>query len=241
MVSPHESDPFLLLCALMVELAADAERPGEPAVVQARIDVYRHLVDEGWQPPERVRSLLHLNDLVLALDVEQWLASAAEQAPETGGEPGPESGLVLGLPSPPAPGRVAPPDRAQPPRADTGLEAALIEAYSGGLQVDVREVDPVATRLVAEAEDDLRAVVRPLDATRRLVALVQELGGDLAAADEQRGATQDADVLPLDLSFAAGPPLLVRAEALSLARLRLERHLPGLVEVARRALAEAAR
>jgi hypothetical protein len=222
--TPLQRDPFLLLCALLVELEAEAGRPDDAAVVQARIDLYRHLVEEGWEPPDRIRSLLHLNDLVLALDVEQWLASAAEQAPDEG---------LLVLPSPAA----APRGRAAGPADDP----VLLAAYERGPQVDVREVDPAAARLVAEAEEDLRRVTRPLDATRRLVALVQELGGDLAPTAGPDPDAQDPDVLPLDLSFAAGAPVLVRAEVLSLARLRLERHLPGLVEVARRALAEAAR
>jgi hypothetical protein len=223
-VTPRPPDPFLLLCTLLVELEAEGT-PDDPAVVQARIDLYRHLVEEGWQPPERIRSLLHLNDLVLALDVEQWLASAAEQAPDV---------ERLVLPSPAAPPR----SRAPQPAAE---DPVLLAAYARGPQADVREVDPLADRLVTEAEEDLRLVTRPLDATRRLVALVQELGGDLASTTGPDPDLQDPDVLPLDLSFAAGPPLLVRAEPLSLARLRLERHLPGLVEVARRALAEAAR
>lgn len=216
--SPRPADDFLLLCALLVELEAEAGAPDEPQVIQARIDVYRHLVEEGWQPPERVRTLLHLNELVLALDVEQWLAGSAEQPPDE-----PVADRVL---------RSAEPLRRTPPE-----DPALVAAYARGPLVDVREVDPFAARLVAEAEQELRAVAHPLDATRRLVALVQELGGDLAPVDEPELADEDPDVLPLDLSFASGPPLLVRADPLSLARLRLERHLPGLVETARRALA----
>lgn len=96
---------------------------------------------------------------------------------------------------------------------------------------DPRSADPEATRAAAAAERDLLRVVRPLDATRRLVALVQELGGDLGAPDED-----DPSLLALDLSFATGAPVLPRSDPYSLARLRLELHLPPLVELARRRL-----
>lgn len=221
MISPSPPDTFVRLCALLVELAAEASSPAAPSVVQARIDVYRFLVDEGWQPPDRVRALLHLNDMVLELDVEQWLESVAE-TPEPAEPP-----REIDLTPRPVSASAEPLARA---------EAVLVAAYTRRPQVDVAEIDEHASRLVAEAEQDLLGVTRPLDATRRLVALVQELGGDLAMAEEQ-----GPDLLPMDLSFAAGPPVLVRAEALSLARLRLERHLPPLVEVARQALAAAER
>jgi hypothetical protein len=96
---------------------------------------------------------------------------------------------------------------------------------------DPRSADPEAARAAAAAERDLLRVVRPLDATRRLVALVQELGGDLGAPDED-----DPSLLALDLSFAHGAPVLPRSDPYSLARLRLELHLPPLVELARRRL-----
>jgi hypothetical protein len=46
-------------------------------------------------------------------------------------------------------------------------------------------------------------------------------------------AEEDEEVLPVDLSMGAGPPVLPRAPAASVARMRLEALLPGLVEDAR--------
>lgn len=113
---------------------------------------------------------------------------------------------------------------------ELGLQAAV--TFQSVVVPDLASADPDAAQAAAAAERDLRRVTRPIDATRRLVALVQELGGDLAAAQEH-----DSALLALDLSFAQGPPLLPRAEPYTLARLRLELHLPPLVEVARQALA----
>lgn len=61
-----------------------------------------------------------------------------------------------------------------------------------------------------------------------LVGLVQQLGGEVGPA-----ALQDDTVMPVDLAFGEGPPLLPRASATSLARMRLEAVLPLVVEDAR--------
>lgn len=226
-MSMRAPDAFLLLSARMVQLDAESESGAEPHALQARIDVYRYLLQEGWQPPERIRWLLDLNELILELDLEQWLAATAAQPLED------HRAVLLPPPSQPSVERRL----GMAGTASSDDDTALVAAYARAPLVHVRDLDPVATRLVADAENDLRQVVRPLDATRRLVALVQGLGGDLAAADEQDGDEHDPDVLPLDLSFATGPRLLPRAKAFSLARVRLERHLPALVEVARQSLA----
>jgi hypothetical protein len=44
----------------------------------------------------------------------------------------------------------------------------------------------------------------------------------------------DDAVLPVDLSFGEGPPVLPRAEPMSVARMALEHALPALVEDGRR-------
>jgi DNA-binding transcriptional MerR regulator len=61
-----------------------------------------------------------------------------------------------------------------------------------------------------------------------LAGLVRRLGGEVGEA-----AVQDDTVMPVDLSFGAGPPLLPRAPSPSVARMRLEAVLPFAVEDAR--------
>jgi DNA-binding transcriptional MerR regulator len=74
----------------------------------------------------------------------------------------------------------------------------------------------------------LLRIRRPGDAVKILVRLVNDLGGEVAAA-----ADDPADALPLDLSLGEGPPLLPVAEPCSVARLHLERVLPTVLEDAR--------
>jgi DNA-binding transcriptional MerR regulator len=61
-----------------------------------------------------------------------------------------------------------------------------------------------------------------------LVGLVRRLGGEVGEA-----ALQDDTVMPVDLAFGEGPPLLPRAPSPSVARMRLEAILPLVVEDAR--------
>jgi DNA-binding transcriptional MerR regulator len=89
-------------------------------------------------------------------------------------------------------------------------------------------VDPDALHV---ALDTVRAMLRAASAAEvrdTLVAMVERLGGTTGPA-----ATQDGGVIPVDLSFGEGPPLLPRADAASVARMRLELLLPPLVEDAR--------
>src|SRR6185437_4726078 len=58
--------------------------------------------------------------------------------------------------------------------------------------------------------------------------LVRRLGGEVGEA-----ALQDDTVMPVDLAFGEGPPLLPRAPSPSVARMRLEAVLPLAVEDAR--------
>ena len=69
------------------------------------------------------------------------------------------------------------------------------------------------------------------DATEILAAAVHRLGGSTIPAGQA-----DSWALPIDLSFGDGEPILPVAEPLSVARMRLEQALPGLVEDARRAV-----
>jgi hypothetical protein len=58
--------------------------------------------------------------------------------------------------------------------------------------------------------------------------LVRRLGGEVGEA-----ALQDDTVMPVDLAFGEGPPLLPRAPSPSVARMRLEAVLPLVMEDAR--------
>jgi DNA-binding transcriptional MerR regulator len=100
---------------------------------------------------------------------------------------------------------------------------------------------PVLHLLDALAAVDVYAVVATYEAARTmlraqdaagvrdtLVHLVERLGGEVGEA-----ATQDDHVLPVDLSFGEGPPVLPRAAPTTLARMRLEAVLPLVVEDAR--------
>lgn len=89
----------------------------------------------------------------------------------------------------------------------------------------LEHVDPEALRA---AYQTVRAILRataPVEVRDALVGVVERLGGTVGPA-----ATQDANVIPVDLSCGEGPPLLPRAEPASVARMRLEAVLPSLVE-----------
>jgi DNA-binding transcriptional MerR regulator len=82
-----------------------------------------------------------------------------------------------------------------------------------------------------EATRALLYITSVRDASDILVAVVQRLGGATLPARQA-----DSSALPIDLSFGEGEPIVPVAEPLSMARLRLEQVLPGLVEDARRAV-----
>ncbi len=69
-----------------------------------------------------------------------------------------------------------------------------------------------------------------------LLAAVDRLGGSTVVADQA-----DVTALPVDLTLGGGAPLLPTAEPDSVARMHLERYLPGLVADARQALDALAR
>jgi hypothetical protein len=89
-------------------------------------------------------------------------------------------------------------------------------------------IDAYAVLAAYEAARDLLRVTDAGQVRDILAGLVQRLGGEVGEA-----ALQADTVLPVDLAFGEGPPLLPRAPALSLARMRLEAILPLLVEDAR--------
>ena len=103
------------------------------------------------------------------------------------------------------------------PGAGTGSRAVLLSPLDA--------VDPHAVRL---ALDTARAMLRSTtaeDVRDALVDLVVRCGGTVGPAAEQ-----EDDVIPVDLAIGVGAPLLPRAAPASVARLRLEALLPGLVE-----------
>ena len=89
-------------------------------------------------------------------------------------------------------------------------------------------VDAYALVAAYEAVRDLLRAGSPEQVRDTLVGLVERLGGQVGEA-----ALQDDTVMPVDLAFGEGPPLLPRAPSTSVARMRLEAVLPLLVEDAR--------
>lgn len=88
--------------------------------------------------------------------------------------------------------------------------------------------DPDAGLVLAATRELIRARdVQQLTAT--LVAFVRAVGGEVVHPD-----LAPRDALALDLAFGEGEPLLARAPKPSVARIRIEQSLPGLVDDARR-------
>ncbi len=84
---------------------------------------------------------------------------------------------------------------------------------------------------LALIHDTTRAIIHaatPADVVSVLTGFVRRAGGSMVDAQI------DDAVLPVDLSFGEGPPMLPRAEPMSVARMALEHALPALVEDARR-------
>jgi hypothetical protein len=85
--------------------------------------------------------------------------------------------------------------------------------------------------LLVVVHETTRAMVHaatPADVVSAVTAFVRGVGASVVDADI------DEAVMPVDLSFGEGPPMLPRADPLSVARLMLEQSLPELVEDARR-------
>jgi DNA-binding transcriptional MerR regulator len=89
-------------------------------------------------------------------------------------------------------------------------------------------IDAYAVLAAYETARDLLRASEPGQVRDILAGLVQRLGGEVGEA-----APQDDMVMPVDLAFGEGPPLLPRAPSPSVARMRLEAILPFLMEDAR--------
>lgn len=90
------------------------------------------------------------------------------------------------------------------------------------------DVDSEAVLVAYQTARAMMRAASPRELRDALVALVERLGGTVGPAAEQ-----DEEVLPVDLSMGEGPPVVPKALAPSLARMRMEAILPGLVEDAR--------
>ena len=89
-------------------------------------------------------------------------------------------------------------------------------------------IDAYAVLAAYETARDLLRATEPGQVREIMEGLVRRLGGEVGEA-----ALQDDTVLPVDLAFGEGPPLLPRAPSPSVARMRLEAVLPLLIEDAR--------
>jgi hypothetical protein len=89
-------------------------------------------------------------------------------------------------------------------------------------------IDAYAVLAAYETARDLLRASEPGQVRDILAGLVQQLGGEIGEA-----ALQDDTVIPVDLAFGEGPPLLPRAPSPSVARMRLEAVLPLVMEDAR--------
>ncbi len=114
-------------------------------------------------------------------------------------------------------------------RAGPAARGLLSPSRSGRPLLDaLAAVDAYAVVAAYEAVRDLLRAGSPREVRDTLVGLVERLGGQVGEA-----AVQDDTVMPVDLAFGEGPPLLPRAPSTSVARMRLEAVLPLLVEDAR--------
>lgn len=100
----------------------------------------------------------------------------------------------------------------------------------------VTDQAPRVPLAVLEATRSLLWVQSARDARRAAIDLVRALGADLVAA-----GSSDRDVIPVDVSFGEGEPLLPVAAANSAARTLLDRYLTPFVLDARRVLELAGR
>lgn len=149
------------------------------------------------------------------LVAQGWTISGAVARLRRGGElPGDESEAETQADEEDEPARHDP--------TDTG------DAGGVALLGSLGDVDSEAVLVAYQTARAMMRAAGPRDLRDALVALVERLGGTVGPAAEQ-----DDEVLPVDLSMGEGPPVLPRAPALSLARMRIERILPGLVEDAR--------
>jgi DNA-binding transcriptional MerR regulator len=138
---------------------------------------------------------------------------------------------VLAFPRRPEEARGEPPSDAS---AQEGWDAAvasgvLLPSSARRPVLDaLAGIDAYAVLAAYETARDLLRATEPGQVRDILAGLVQRLGGEVGEA-----ALQDDTVLPVDLAFGEGPPLLPRAPSPSVARMRLEAVLPLVMEDAR--------
>jgi hypothetical protein len=101
-----------------------------------------------------------------------------------------------------------------------GARRPVLDALAG--------IDAYAVLATYETARDLLRATEPGQVRDILAGLVRRLGGEVGEA-----ALQDDTVMPVDLAFGEGPPLLPRAPSPSVARMRLEAVLPLVLEDAR--------
>lgn len=109
--------------------------------------------------------------------------------------------------------------------AGTSPEVGPGDGRRVALLGQLADVDSEAVLVAYQTARAMMRAAHPRDVRDLLVALVERLGGTVGPAAEQ-----DEEVVPVDLSMGEGPPVLPRAPAASVARMRLEAILPGLVE-----------
>ena len=133
---------------------------------------------------------------------------------------------VLGQPG--RPGEAA----GEPPGDVSGQEGRYAASAPGSARRPVLDaLAGIDAYAVLATYETVRDLLRATDASQVrdiLAGLVQRLGGEVGEA-----ALQDDTVMPVDLAFGEGPPLLPRAPSPSVARMRLEAVLPLVMEDAR--------
>jgi DNA-binding transcriptional MerR regulator len=127
--------------------------------------------------------------------------------------------------------------RGEPP-GDTsgqeGVDAAItsgVQLQGSGRRAVLDALASIDAYAVLAAYETARDLLRATDAGQVrdiLAGLVKRLGGEVGEA-----ALENDTVMPVDLSFGEGPPLLPRAPSPSVARMRLEAVLPLVIEDAR--------
>lgn len=163
--------------------------------------------------------------------VEDGWAVAAAAAPVTGADPAPEPPPVPGSPAPGSHRPVAG-DAAGRARLLTEVEATSVRAGPAAAALGPESHDVVALLATLNAT---RAVLRAPGSSAvvaALIDLVVQLGGAV-----EPGSVEGDHVVPIDLGLGEIDPVVACAEPFSLARLRLEAVLPGVVEDARRMVA----
>lgn len=121
-----------------------------------------------------------------------------------------------------------------PPPPATSTSPTPTGLASPGCALEALPSDAVDVAALRASVAALRRIVHARsdgDLVAALASFIETAGGSTGPADLHQG-----DVIPLDIGLG-GEPLLPRAEPYSLARMRIEAHLPALVDDARAAAA----